>query len=652
MTKYTTHRGHVVTLGRELARGGEGAVFDVVANPLLVAKIYHKPPAQDKSQKLRAMAKGCTDALSKVAAWPSETLHIASSGAVAGFLMRRVDRHKDIHVVYGPKTRLREFPQASYRLLVRVAGNLARAFQVVHEHGHFIGDVNSGGACVSQQGTITLVDCDSFQVLSGSRIFPCDVGIPIYQPPEFQSIGSFRGVERSERHDCFGLAVLVFQTLFLARHPFAGRYLDDGDMPIERAIQEFRFPYARDAAKRRMQPPPNSLQLGSVTSALAEMFERAFLEKSIHGRPTARDWARALDDFEAALHPCSANSAHAYLNSLASCALCSIESRTKLILFLPPVPSTAGAPLVDLERLWTDVARDIARVDLRADLKSAAQVLASGRAMQSPAHSLVRTADERLRNIAFTCGLAVLLATVAFHVAFIFLIPFIAIGYWVIGRKGREQRRVAQAALAAATQQRARAREAIAADARSNPVYAMIDELNGLREKERELVAQRGSRLRELEQGRFARQQARFLDGFVLADSRIRGFGPELIACLESYGVETADDITPSSLQGIPGIGSKRQERLLAWKQEKLKQFAFRADDHADVQERACVEQEMLSERARVHSLILTKARLLREQAARKEFQADVLRRQYDEAVKAWTRAATDAKFLGIEVQS
>jgi DNA-binding helix-hairpin-helix protein with protein kinase domain len=35
----------------------------------------------------------------------------------------------------------------------------------------------------------------------------------------------------------------------MGRHPFAGRYLGLGEMPIERAIAECRFAYSRDSAQ-------------------------------------------------------------------------------------------------------------------------------------------------------------------------------------------------------------------------------------------------------------------------------------------------------------------------------------------------------------------------------------------------------------------
>src|SRR5512134_3495849 len=78
-----------IKLGRELGRGGEGAVHPVVGVPDLVAKIYLKPPAPPKVEKLRSMARRASPALLRVAAWPIDVL-TDEAGTVRGFLMAKV----------------------------------------------------------------------------------------------------------------------------------------------------------------------------------------------------------------------------------------------------------------------------------------------------------------------------------------------------------------------------------------------------------------------------------------------------------------------------------------------------------------------------------------------------------------------------------
>src|SRR5581483_3902055 len=98
-----TPQGQTVRLGKELGRGGEGAVFEVPDNPELVAKIYHKPVEAARADKLRKMVSIATNELTRYAAWPSNLLLDSSHGSLIGLVMRRVTGYKQIHELYTPK---------------------------------------------------------------------------------------------------------------------------------------------------------------------------------------------------------------------------------------------------------------------------------------------------------------------------------------------------------------------------------------------------------------------------------------------------------------------------------------------------------------------------------------------------------------------
>jgi DNA-binding helix-hairpin-helix protein with protein kinase domain len=139
---------------------------------------------------------------------------------------------------------------------------------------------------------VRFIDCDSFQITSGDRTFPCPVGTPHFTPPELQG-KQLRNTPRQAEHDLFGLAVLLFHLIFVGRHPFAGRYRGAGDLTVERAIAERRFAFSRDRGATRVDPPPASLLLEDIPPALGELFERAFRKGSsgAEPRPTAVEFA-------------------------------------------------------------------------------------------------------------------------------------------------------------------------------------------------------------------------------------------------------------------------------------------------------------------------------------------------------------------------
>src|SRR5262249_18699616 len=151
----------------------------------------------EKAEKLSRMVEAQSDRLLALAAWPVETLFSTDRRSLTGFLMKNVKGFKDIHLLYNPKSRTREFPpKANWRFLIHTAANVARAFCAIHDHGHVIGDVNQSNVRVSPETAIvSLVDCDSFQIASNAKIYPCEVGVPLFTPPELQET-EFREVVR------------------------------------------------------------------------------------------------------------------------------------------------------------------------------------------------------------------------------------------------------------------------------------------------------------------------------------------------------------------------------------------------------------------------------------------------------------------------
>jgi DNA-binding helix-hairpin-helix protein with protein kinase domain len=328
--------GRPLRLGPQLGSGGEGSVFELRDRSDQVVKLYHKTLDPEKVSKIANMAKAANERLLKLTAWPTEPIHLGSgNGAVIGFTMPKITGHKQAFSLYSPKLRLQEFPKATWQFLIRSAANAARAFAVIHESGHVIGDVNHGNLFVGERATVRLIDCDSYQIMINGSRWLCEVGTSTHQPPELQNVPNYKGIIRSTNHDNFGLAVIIFQMLFMARHPFSGRFLGTGQMPMERAISEYRFAYGSNAATMQMQPPPASLGLNGVTRDVALLFERAFSRQASQPncRPQAREWVAALQELEGHLKKCPVNPAHQFVDTLNKCPWCEIEAATGVPLF-------------------------------------------------------------------------------------------------------------------------------------------------------------------------------------------------------------------------------------------------------------------------------------------------------------------------------
>ena len=637
-------QGRQILLDGELRRGGEGAVYDVRDHSHLVAKLYHKAIDQQKAAKLAAMVKLRTDRLLKLTAWPIETLHERPGGTIKGFLMPKVVNHKEIHVLYGVKSRLSDYPQARWSFLIQTAANVARAFSVVHEHGQVIGDVNHGGIFVSDQATVVLVDCDSFQVASQGQQFLCEVGIDTHTPPELQG-RPFHGIVRSPNHDAFGLAVIVFQLLFVGRHPFSGRYLGADDMPIDRAIRELRFAYGASAGAHQMRQPPGTPSLEAASLPVAKMFERAFLQQT---RPSAQEWVTALSELGQNLKQCDRNSGHSYIKTLATCPWCEAESNLGVVLFNVVLKTTGAHPTTfNITAIWAQIS-SVRPPDppptlpdrTSFDAKPSPQVtqLSRGRMLRA----WVSTGALVLTTV------LVLLTVSSGGVAFL-LILMVGIGAAVFnsakGKTSKVQQDVANAKQEAErrwqdVEQRWRGQ----ADA--GRFQAKLRDLEAKKRDCQNLPAVRQRKLQQLEAERWQRQQQRFLDTFHISDAKISGIGPSRKMTLYSFGVETAADVTDQSLSGVPGFGPTFKAKLLTWRRGIEQRFVFDPKQGVNTADTQAVEQEIATTRTRLERELQNGSVELQQISQQIKATRDVLHSTIDHAARALAQAEADWKAL------
>jgi DNA-binding helix-hairpin-helix protein with protein kinase domain len=173
---------------------------------------------------------------------------------------------------------------------------------------------------VANDATVKSIDCDSFQITTGSQRWLCRVGTGDYQPPEMQGLNSYQGIIRTFNHDSFGLAVIIFRLLFAGRHPFSGRYQGQGDAPsIEDAIKTFRYAYSQ-RRQTGMHPPASALPIVALPGDIRDMFELAFDPSTTQGgRPTAKSWMTALQTLGRNVRQCRVNPSHWFYSKATNC---------------------------------------------------------------------------------------------------------------------------------------------------------------------------------------------------------------------------------------------------------------------------------------------------------------------------------------------
>lgn len=601
-TLYTA-TGECVTPGRELGKGGEGAVYDINEFVDSVAKIYHTPPPALKQDKLAFMAATADAQLLNYVAWPQATLHGGRGGKVIGFMMPKVSGKEPIHMIYSPAHRRQRYPHCAWDFLLYVARNIASSFATVHEHGHVVGDVNQNSFMVGRDSKVVLIDSDSFQINANGTLHLCEVGVSHFTPPELQTLSSFVGFERTANHDNFGLALLIFHVLFGGRHPYSGvPLISEAGNALETDIAHFRYAYASDNQLRGLKPPPRSIPLAMLPGHVEAMFQQAFTESGVAtGRPTAKAWVAALDSLRQHLKKCTVSAMHVYPAHLTDCPWCALDNQG-VIYFIDlgeEVITTSGDFV--LAKFWAMVMASVAPPALQLPLPDHFQP--TGRPLPL---GLLRREYIILIEIALS-ALSLLLCGLQAEPRYIILVPVLA-AIWIIGS-------LTSKAYKAEIQQRREAFNRAKMDydhlvnqiqqlgglegfiAKRAMLEKMKDEMLGLPEEEKRALAALHDTARE-------RQKQKFLEGFFIDVASIPGVGPARKAALRSFGIETAADVTRRGVKQVKGFGDHLTQAVIDWKASCERRFVFRPNEAITPADRQAVLTKMAAKRHRLESTL------------------------------------------------
>jgi DNA-binding helix-hairpin-helix protein with protein kinase domain len=628
-------------LGKRIGKGGEGEVFTLADSPNLAVKIYSHPDLF-REEKIAAMIAASLASKSSLVAFPLAMVR-NQGGAFVGFSMRLVPAHKPLFELYSPGARKINFPKADFRFLVRTAANVARAVASVHDSGAVIGDINHSGILISEKATAALIDADSFQF--GSRHL-CRVGVPEYTPPELQGV-KLDGVVRTATHDAFGLAVGIFQLLFMGRHPFVGKFVG-GDMPLEKAIAEHRFAYARQA-NTGMQPPPGACVLSDFTDPIAHSFEAAF-GRTPQARPTARAWIDVLQKLEGGLSKCTAHSNHFYPSAAGRCIWCRMEHTVGITLFLPPdtvaLASTAmdpGAAAFNLKVVWASIQRiQIPNPD------AFIPVLQPTNLEPSDAAEKAKGNERTQRLIGYLCVISAFALLWWAPAAWLIYVP--AAWYGIVrafGENSAAKSYRSDYSKADTAYQRA------IADWKSRLGVVEIQRaraaLDDAKRDYEQLPDKEKRQLGELQSKRREAQLKQFLESHPIRRAKIRGIGQAKQATLASYGIDTAAAINRGRILNIPGFGPATVGPLLAWRLKMEGRFVYNPyPTPTDRVEADNVKRAIADEAAKLRRKLLGAPNEIRTAIAQAEGRAKRADPAVNKAYRDLEQARVDLDYLGL----
>lgn len=561
-----------VQLGKRIGRGGEGEVFALENDFDHVLKVYKCiSDNQQREAKIISIVNRKIAQQSNLVAFP---LAIARSndGRFAGFVMKRVNGHKPLFELYSPGARKKHFPKADFRFLIRTAANVSRAVASVHKTGCVIGDINHSGILISDEAKVALIDADSFQIIDGANKFLCRVGVPEYTPPELQG-KKLSNVVRTANHDAFGLAVVIFQLLFMGRHPFVGAFAK-GDMPIERAIFEHRFVYStvRDVGMRR---PPGAASLADFPVDVAEAFERAF-SPNAERRPTAEAWINILVKLEAAVVQCANDNLHYYPQAATDCPWCRMENELGMLLFLPNFLSRStatfdpGAASFNLMAAWAAIEK---------------VVLPNPSQLQPVVPAIDYVPSEEARAAKAQAWKSRLIGVAALIMAGI--IACSLPGQWYLWGglilfacakllfiKIESEKSFVEKYL----RSRARLEESIEAWRSRGGITQALAVKSSLAASKHHLAnleREKQLRVAVYQTKRREMQLLKYLESQEIRKAKIRHVGLARQTALASYGIETALDVTEEKVLQVPGFGLNNSVPLLEWRKTMEKSFVY-----------------------------------------------------------------------------
>jgi DNA-binding helix-hairpin-helix protein with protein kinase domain len=557
LTSFSDSHGNRITLGKKIGSGGEGDVFEISSSTKnLVAKIYRKEIDSEKQEKLKLMIQGSNEDLKRISTWPTELILSIKTGQICGFMMLKVTDSKPIHMLYGPSHRKQVFPEANWRFLVRAAKNCAAAFAVIHKYGYVIGDVNEGNILVDKQACIRLIDCDSFQIRGkDEKKFFCEVGVAQFTPPELQNLKNFK-TERIPNHDNFGLSILIFQLLFMGRHPYSGVYRGKGDMPLEKAIAEYRYAFGKNAALKNISPPPNSVEISMVPDEIRTAFEHAFTEAGIQRpfRPSAQNWWKLLNDLESKLKQCSLETMHIFYSELASCPWCNLETKSGTLLFVEMEPVTK----FDLTVIWQKI------ITIKNPGPPAIITPKNYSCVPAPLPSGLKKS---------------VLATKVFV-----LLP----------GKERDEKIRRQKKFETCRNTWVAINQRWKKEAEDKEFKDHFNQLTLLKRNYESLEKEYKQALITLQSTARERQLKIFLSSCFIDSYTIPLIGVGRKATLRSFGVETAADISYGKILSIPGFGEALTSELLAWRQDLERTFRFDPAKGVDKNDRHLLKQKFI----------------------------------------------------------
>ena len=265
MTVYMKDKKPII-LTRELARGGEGAVFDTSTQESVAKVYFNNRLTKGTQEKIELMVSEKVPDFQ--ICWPQVPIY-DSQEVFRGFLMPKASGKPLGHGLCRiPKKWLENNPNWTRRESAELVLSILHKIKLLHQMNIILGDINPLNILVENERSIYFVDCDSYQVGG----YPCPVGTVNFTPPEIQG-KTYTQFLRTEDHELFAVATLLFMIMLPGKAPFSHEGGENG----ARNIEIGHFPYCLgDRSNQRVPLGVWRYCWSHLSRPIKEAFDRSF----------------------------------------------------------------------------------------------------------------------------------------------------------------------------------------------------------------------------------------------------------------------------------------------------------------------------------------------------------------------------------------
>ena len=288
-------------LGSLLAKGGEGEIYPLISDPNIVVKCYFpeklKKDGDFLFKKIKMMSELYQTTFKphkKKISWVAIPVYNKQKQWI-GYAMPKMQGYT-LRTLAHALLYKKHAPNLNRLHITKLMLSWLNTIEMLHSKNVMIGDYNLQNFLWNPDTlTVGFIDCDSYQIKTENKFFPCLVGSPDLTAPEHHG-KDFRQIVRTPESEYFSIAIILFMCFMLGRHPYD---IIGGSDPVQN-MKNGQFPYGVGNNGGKRIPKGDWYNIWSHMSFdMKSLFIKTFTQgaKDPKRRATIVEWKRVLKKY-------------------------------------------------------------------------------------------------------------------------------------------------------------------------------------------------------------------------------------------------------------------------------------------------------------------------------------------------------------------